>query len=220
MSGTNKVGRLAGARVTLRPATVGDVVRLVEIRATPQVRARWRGDDIETEVREAIEDDELHLLVMEHDGGVIGAIQWAAESDPDYHHASVDMFLDPSIHGRGLGTDAARTLCRHLLGDGGFHRLTIDPAADNLAAIRCYQKVGFRTVGLMRRYERDLDGTWHDGTLMDILAEDLVSGDVAAPIGLTTGANDRSNNVSRLRLVGEVDESQVPGCVRGRNDEP
>ena len=174
MTGLDDTGGLAGERVTLRPATLADIARLVEVRATPQVRARWRGNDLETEVRNAIEDDELHLLVVVHDGEVIGAIQWAAENDPDYRHASVDMFLDPSIHGRGLGTDAARTLCRHLLGGGGFHRLTIDPATDNTAAIRCYQKVGFRTVGVMRRYERGPDGTWHDGTLMDLLAEDLV----------------------------------------------
>jgi aminoglycoside 6'-N-acetyltransferase len=25
----------------------------------------------------------------------------------------------------------------------------------------------------MRRYERGLDGAWHDGLLMDLLAEDL-----------------------------------------------
>ena len=59
----------------------------------------------------------------------------------------------------------------------------------------------------MCRYERDLDGTWHDGTLMDLLAEDLVSPDVAAPIELTPGADERSNTVSQLRLVVEVDDS-------------
>jgi aminoglycoside 6'-N-acetyltransferase len=50
----------------------------------------------------------------------------------------------------------------------------IDPAADNAAAIRCYSKVEFRPVGIMRRYERSSDGTWHDGLLMDLLAEELI----------------------------------------------
>ena len=50
----------------------------------------------------------------------------------------------------------------------------IDPSADNAAAIRCYEKVGFRPVGIMRAYERDHDGTgWHDGLLMDLLADEL-----------------------------------------------
>ena len=165
---------LRGRLVTLRPATDADVVALVAIRATPEVRSRWRGDDLAAEVREAIDDPELHLLVVEDaSGAVIGAIQWAAEEEPDYHHASVDLFLHPAVHGKGYGTDAARTLCRHLVHVIGFHRLTIDPAADNIAAIRCYTKVGFRRVGILREYERGPDGAWHDGLLMDLVADDL-----------------------------------------------
>jgi aminoglycoside 6'-N-acetyltransferase len=52
-------------------------------------------------------------------------------------------------------------------------RLTIDPAADNVPAIRSYTKVGFRPVGVLRRYERGPGGDWHDGLLMDLLAEEL-----------------------------------------------
>lgn len=165
---------LNGKLVSLRLAAAGDVDALVAIRATPEVRARWRGGDLEAEVREALTDDELHVLVVvDNDGTILGAIQWAAEEDPEYRHANVDMFLDPAVHGRGYGTDAARTLCRYLVEVEGFHRLTIDPAADNIAAIRCYEKVGFRPVGVMRQYERGGDGTWHDGLLMDLLATDL-----------------------------------------------
>ena len=85
----------------------------------------------------------------------------------------MDIYLDPDVHGRGFGTDAVRTLARHLIIDHGHHRLTIDPAADNAVAIRCYSKVGFRPVGIMRNYERGPDGTWHDALLMDMLAEEL-----------------------------------------------
>ena len=84
---------------------------------------------------------------------------------------------EPAVHGQGLGRDAVRTLCRHLVDARGHHRFVIDPAADNEAAIRCYRAVGFRPVGVLRRYERDLDGNgWHDGLLMDLLAEELEPG--------------------------------------------
>ena len=166
---------LHGRLVRLRPATVDDVDALVAIRATPEVRARWRGGDLDAEVRGALVDPGLHLLVVETtEERTIGAIQWAAEEDPDYRHASVDLFLDASVYLRGFGTDAARTLCRHLFTTEGFHRIVIDPAADNVAAIRCYEKVGFRPVGRLRRYQRMPDGTWIDGLLMELLAEDLV----------------------------------------------
>ncbi|SIN40149.1 GNAT family N-acetyltransferase [Micromonospora cremea] len=166
---------LRGRAVTLRPATVADVLALAAIRADPEVRRWWRGgDDLAESVRADLADDELTLYAIEHDGRVIGAIQWYAEPDPDYRHASLDIFLDPAVRGAGLGVDAIRTLARHLIEEYGHHRFTIDPAAANSAAIRAYAKVGFRPVGVLRRYERGEDGRWHDGLLMDLLADDLV----------------------------------------------
>jgi len=55
----------------------------------------------------------------------------------------------------------------------GHHRLTIDPSADNARAIASYSKVGFKSIGVMRQYERQADGTWHDGLLMDLLHDEL-----------------------------------------------
>ncbi len=111
--------------------------------------------------------------VIELADHLIGWIQWQSEEEPDYRYASMDIYLDPAFHGRGLGTDAVRTLARHLFVDLRHHRLEIDPAADNERAIRCYQKVGFRPVGIRRRSERGADGDWHDSLLMDMLAEEL-----------------------------------------------
>ncbi|MGC0327698.1 aminoglycoside 6'-N-acetyltransferase [Streptomyces sp. SAI-170] len=165
---------LHGTHVVLRPATEDDVPALAAIRATPEVRARWRGgDDLAAEVAEDLADPGTHVLTVEAEGRIVGLIQWYAEDDPEYRHAGIDLFLDPAVHGRGLGTDAVRTLARHLVDDRGHHRLVIDPAADNAPAIRCYTKVGFRPVGIMRQYERGADGTWHDGLLMDLLADEL-----------------------------------------------
>jgi aminoglycoside 6'-N-acetyltransferase len=169
------VSRLQGANVVLRPATAADVGDLVSIRATPEVSARWGGDDdLMAELLDDVADAGLHLLVIEHAGRVVGAIQWHEEEDPMYRHADIDLYLDPAVHGHGLGSDAVRTLARRLIGSHGHHRLVIDPAADNTAAIRCYAKVGFRAVGVMRQYERGPDGTWHDGLLMELLAEELM----------------------------------------------
>ena len=71
---------------------------------------------------------------------------------------------------RGLGTEAVRRVARRLIEERGHHRITIDPATANAAAIRAYEKAGFRAVGVMRRYERDIEGDdWHDGLLMELL---------------------------------------------------
>src|SRR5712691_10868508 len=100
-----------------------------------------------------------------------GASTLGEELTPKYRHATIDLFLDPALHGRGLGTEAVRQVVRHLIEDRDHHRITIDPATTNLAAIRTYEKVGFKPVGVMRSYERDADGGgWHDGLLMELLA--------------------------------------------------
>jgi aminoglycoside 6'-N-acetyltransferase len=97
-------------------------------------------------------------------------IQFSEETEPKYRHASIDLFLDPALHGRGIGTEAVRRVVRHLVDERGHHRITIDPAADNAAAIRAYEKAGFRPVGVMRAYERDVGGEgWHDGLLMELV---------------------------------------------------
>lgn len=165
---------LSGAIVSLRPVTADDIPGLVRIRDEPEVRRRWRGgDDMAAAVREDLDDADTETFAVEVDGRVAGAIQWDAEEEADYRHARMDIYLDPAVHGRGVGTDAVRTLARHLIDDHGHHRITIDPAADNTPAIRCYEKVGFRRVGIMRQYERDEDGSWHDGLLLDLLAGEL-----------------------------------------------
>jgi aminoglycoside 6'-N-acetyltransferase len=90
-----------------------------------------------------------------------------------YRHANIDLYLTTARRGQGIGPEAIRLLARHLIDVRGHHRLTIDPAAANEAAIHAYEKVGFRPVGVMRSYERGPEGTWHDGLLMELLADEL-----------------------------------------------
>lgn len=164
---------LNGELVRLRPTNAGDRDALVAIRSTPEVWQRWRGDDLETEFDTDLADDEVVRFTIEAlDSTIVGLVQFTEEDDADYRHAGIDIYIDPAAHRRGYGFDAIRTLANHLFDDRGHHRLTIDPAADNAAAIACYTKVGFQPVGTMRRYERQADGSWADGLMMDMLAPD------------------------------------------------
>jgi len=164
---------LRGQRVLLRPLDEADVPRLAEILAEPEV-ARWWGAWDEQRIRaEILEDEETEPYAVVQDGELIGLAIVSEELDPDYRHAALDLSLATSVHGHGLGGETLRVLARHLFTERGHHRLTIDPAAHNTRAIRAYERVGFRAVGMMRLYERGHDGTWHDGLLMDLLAADF-----------------------------------------------
>ena len=163
---------LPGERVLLVPVATGHVPALRRILDTPQVRSRWGNEAASPQW--PFDDPSATRFAVVVEGRTCGMVQYAEEDEPAYRHASIDIFLDPEVHGRGLGRDAVRTMARHLVGDRGHHRLVIDPAADNEAAVRSYTAVGFRPVGVMRRYERDADGGgWHDALLMDLLAEEL-----------------------------------------------
>jgi len=152
----------------LRPLADGDDVELRRIHATPEV-ARWWGEP--EDGFPWSDDPDSTRLAIELDGAVAGMIEYWEELTPRYRHATIDLFLDPALRGRGLGTEAIALLVRQLIDERGHHRITIDPATANAAAIRAYEKVGFKPVGVMRSYERDVDGdVWHDGLLMDLLA--------------------------------------------------
>jgi aminoglycoside 6'-N-acetyltransferase len=169
---------LRGQRVVLRPVGDDDVAILRAILDEPAV-ARWWGPrqpGVDVAMDWLDGDQDTTVLAIELDGQVVGSIQFAEESDPDYRHAGIDLFLASTVHGQGLGPDAIRTVARHLFEERGHHRLTIDPSAANERAIRAYASVGFRPVGVMRRYERGPDGTFHDGLLMDLLREELTQG--------------------------------------------
>jgi aminoglycoside 6'-N-acetyltransferase len=166
---------LEGNQLILEPVSPAHIPELRRILATPEVRSRW-GDEAASSDW-PFDDESAVRFVISVGGGVCGMVQYGEEDTPGYRHASIDVFVDPALHRRGIGRDAVRTLARHLIVDRGHHRIVIDPAADNEPAIRCYESVGFRPVGVMRRYEHDVDGDgWHDGLLMDLLAEELDMG--------------------------------------------
>jgi len=168
---------LAGRTVTLRPGRPGDAERLHAILAEPSVSRWWGEPDPAEEVAAVLRSDgPTVLLVVEIGGEVAGGIQYGEEDDPQYRHAGIDIYLSSRFQGQGAGAEAVALLAGFLFRDRGHHRLTIDPAVANERAIRCYTKVGFRPVGVMRAYERGGDGRFHDGLLMDMLAGELRCG--------------------------------------------
>ena len=141
--------KLEGAQVVLEPVESSHVSELRRILATPEVRSRW-GDEAASPDW-PFDDASAVRFVIVVGGEVRGMVQYDEEETPMYRHASIDIFVDSAVHRRGICHDAVRTLARHLIADIGHHRIVIDPAADNVAAIRCYESVGFRPVGVMRR---------------------------------------------------------------------
>jgi len=165
---------LQGVRVTLRPITDADLDALVAIMQSPGVREWWWEADDPERMRAGFREDVDSSFAIEVDGALAGWLGFDEETDPGYMHAGIDISLDAGFHGQGLGPDAIRTVIGWLAGERGHHRFTIDPSARNGRAIRAYKRIGFKPVGVLRRYERDADGPgFHDGLLMDLLIDEL-----------------------------------------------
>jgi aminoglycoside 6'-N-acetyltransferase len=170
---------LQGLRVELRPVTTDDLPRLYEILRQPEVARFWAPPDDERERQglllgtDADGAEAITTFSITLAGDVMGFIAAWEKLEPEYRHAGVDLFLDRARHGAGYGVEVIRLVCRWLFEERGHHRIVIDPAADNARAIRSYEKVGFKRVGVLRRYERGADGIFHDGLLLDLLPEDL-----------------------------------------------
>jgi aminoglycoside 6'-N-acetyltransferase len=156
--------------VLLRPPGERDVNRLAAIIAEPAVSRWWGEHDADWVRRELVECEPGWVIVV--DDAVAGWLQYTEETDPQYRHVGLDIFLTTALHGRGVAREAIALAIRHFI-EQGHHRFTIDPAAENQRAIRAYAALGFKPVGVMRRYERGPDGSWHDGLLMDLLADEF-----------------------------------------------
>jgi aminoglycoside 6'-N-acetyltransferase len=153
--------------------TEADVARVAEQRALPEVERWWAAREPDY-LQAKLDKEDLACWIVDLDGELIGFVQAYEETHPEYRHAGLDLFLDPRFHGRGLGQDVVRTVCRYLLGERGHHRIVIDPAEANTRAIRCYEAVGFRRVGVMRSYWWDhVEERWANGVLLDLLAGEL-----------------------------------------------
>lgn len=184
---------LTGSVVALRPFREADLPVMAEVLADPDV-IRLTGSATSTrevesataEIDEKLRDwylsradqhDRLDLAVIDRASGECVGEVVLNKVDVDNLSCNFRTLLGPRGRDRGLGTEAARLLLGYGFEVIGFHRiwLTVFPSF-NARARRAYEKVGFRSEGVMREAFR-FDGEWIDDELMAILRtewEDLV----------------------------------------------
>ena len=80
---------------------------------------------------------------------------------------------ETGCHGKGYGTEVTRLVLEFAFTVLGVHNVWLDTVADNLAALRAYEKAGFKEIG-RRRQARRRGERFLDVVLMDCLPSDLV----------------------------------------------
>lgn len=155
-------------RIELEPFDIRHVAALRALRVQPGV-LQWWGP---LEPGFPFDEPESSRFAIVVDGAVAGLIQWGDSSCDETRHAYVDIFVGDDWAGRGIGTEAMRQMTRTLIEQHGYHRITLDPAVENEAAIRSYEKVGFRRIGVLERsYHEPYSAEWRDELLMELVAD-------------------------------------------------
>jgi len=79
---------------------------------------------------------------------------------------SMDQFIgEPEYWDRGIGTRAVQLMLSYLFNSEQAVAVVVDPHVQNLRAIRCYDKCGFRKIKLLPHHELH-EGVWRDSWLM------------------------------------------------------
>lgn len=150
------------------------------------VPAETYPDDTITDYQCAIRgEDPTDLYIIDLDGRPIGAIQsYRIDDHPDYAAMvalgrpalGIDLFIgEPDLIGRGHGP----ALIRAFLRDVAFPRYGVDlcvigPTHSNVAAIRAYQKAGFR---FLKNY-LEPDSREPEHRLMELTRAELDAGEL------------------------------------------
>lgn len=143
----------AGPRTRVRPFTRADVdawqawtdyveqllVGTSPRRMSPDQRSRWFDDILQRQ-------HQIPFAVDDEAGDMIGRIflrhvRWEERS------AVLGIDLRPESLSQGYGTEALGAFLHHFFETMGFRRMLLSVAAHNTRARRCYESLGFSTVG-------------------------------------------------------------------------
>jgi len=136
--------------------------------------------------------DEWGMLI-----GMISYYNWT----PERGHAELGIYIgERSLWDKGYGTEAVHTLLDHLFQTGPLRAMYLNTYATNERARASYSKVGFQTVGTMRKYSSRIG--YYIDVQMRITRDDFV-----ARYGLGRFAPRKSPTIL-------TPQSRMPGAER------
>lgn len=169
-------------RLTLRPATAGDIEATWAFRRLPEVNA-WitvAASTLEEYAEKFLDEKRLaSTLVVEYDGRVVGDLMllvqdaWSQAEVREQARgvqAELGWVLDPSYGGRGLATEAVRELVRICFEEMGLRRAVANCFADNEASWQLMERVGMRRELHSVAESLHRSGRWLDGLGYALLA--------------------------------------------------
>ncbi|HYG59645.1 MAG TPA: GNAT family protein [Symbiobacteriaceae bacterium] len=154
--------RFAGEVVALRPVTQSDLPLLQAWDEDPAIielmGRKFEGTNASEWLRSLGRKRSCRAWVIETlEGRLIGELELA---ELNWRTSSGELRIcigDKDYWGHGYGTDAIRVALAAAFTELGLHSIYLRVFATNLRAIRCYERLGFRKVGVLEPSERRQD---------------------------------------------------------------
>lgn len=177
---------LVGRKVRLRYPAGADFDAWADLRArsrsflTPW-EPTWPFDDLTRAAfrrrlrrytRDIRDDRAYPFFIFAHSGDLVGGLTVSNVRRGVAQACSVGYWAGESYAGRGLISDAVRTVLPFCFNALGLHRAEAACLESNMPSRRVLTACGFRHEGAARKYLR-IDGQWRDHMLFAVLEEDL-----------------------------------------------
>lgn len=109
-------------------------------------------------------------VIINNKGNIVGTISYLQD-----HYAggvySIGITIGREYWRQGFGEDSVRTLINYLFTKKKAHKIELEVVKENIAAVECYNKIGFIQEGIRRR-KYYYQGTYLDTVLMGLVKEE------------------------------------------------
>lgn len=157
------------AGIYLRLMTREDTDAIVAWRNSDAVRKRFiyqerfTREGHENWIRTMVETGRVvQMIICSLDSDTPVGSVYIRDIDRQHNKAEYGIFIgEPQARGRGVGTAAAKLMLRYCFEEEKLHRVFLRAFADNLQAVRSYEKAGFKKEGLLRD-DVCIEGQYYD----------------------------------------------------------
>jgi RimJ/RimL family protein N-acetyltransferase len=117
--------------------------------------------DAEAFISRVVKSDQAHLFAIATQSEAIGGIGFVPGKDVHRYTAELGYWLAEPFWGKGIMTQAVRSLAAYAMHDLRLHRLYAEPYSTNPASMRVLEKAGFICEGRLR------SNAFKDGKVLD-----------------------------------------------------
>lgn len=169
---------LRGEKAYLRPMTREDTDLIVGWRNNPRVRENFiyrkpltREDHLAWIENKVKRGEVIQFIICERGTDrPVGSVYFR-DISREHSRAEYGIFIgEDDAVGHGIGSEVCKLACAYGFTAQGWHKIVLRALADNAAAIRTYEKAGFKREAYLKDEVR-IDGVYRDVVLMGLLTE-------------------------------------------------